>query len=106
MLGDTAIGWQSSTQKYVTTVTCEAEYVAPCDTSKEEALFTRAISVFLQQELSGVRVGIFGDNKGSKAILYNPGSAWKSNHIDVRLYFIRGLIRTGGVRILRVETEE
>ena len=40
MLGDTAIGWKSSTQKYVTTATCEAEYVALCDASKE-ALFTR-----------------------------------------------------------------
>ena len=27
MLGDTAIGWKSSTQKSVTTATCEAEYV-------------------------------------------------------------------------------
>ena len=27
MLGDTAIGWKSSTQKCVTMATCEAEYV-------------------------------------------------------------------------------
>ena len=31
MLGDTAIGWKSSTQKCVTTATCEVEYVALCD---------------------------------------------------------------------------
>ena len=48
MLGDTAIGWKSSTQKCVTTATCEAEYVALCDASKE-ALFTRrAVLAFLQ----------------------------------------------------------
>ena len=35
MLGDTAIGWKSGTQKCVTTATCEAEHVALCDTSKE-----------------------------------------------------------------------
>ena len=35
VLGDTAIGWKSSTQKYVTTATYEAEYVALCDASKE-----------------------------------------------------------------------
>ena len=35
LLDNTAIGWKSSTQKCVTTVTCEAEYVALCDTSKE-----------------------------------------------------------------------
>ena len=74
MLGDTVIGWKSSTQKYVTTATCEAEYVALRDASKE-ALFTRAVLVFLQPELSGMRVDIFGDNEGAKAIADNPSSA-------------------------------
>ena len=106
MLGDTAIGWKSSTQKCVTTATCEAEYVALCDASKE-ALFTRrTVLVFLQPELSGMRVYIFGDNEGAKAIADNPSSASRSKHIDVKLHFIRGLIRTGEVRILHVGTEE
>ena len=105
MLGDTAIGWKSSTQKYVTTATCEAEYVALCDAFKE-ALFTRAVLVFLQPELSGMRVDIFGDNEGAKAIADNPSSTSRSKHIDVKLHFIRGLIRTGEVRTLHVGTEE
>ena len=46
MLGDTAIGWKSSTQKCVTTATCEVECVARCDASKE-ALFSRVVLVFL-----------------------------------------------------------
>ena len=50
----------SSTQKCVTTATCEAEYVALRDASKE-AFFTRAVLGFLQPELSGMRVDIFGD---------------------------------------------
>ena len=104
MLGDTAIGWKSSTQKCVNTATCEAEYVALCDASKE-ALFTRAVLVFLQPELSGMRVDIFVDNEGAKAIADNPSSASRSKHIDVKLHFIRGLIRTGEVRILHVGTE-
>ena len=105
MLGDTAIGWKSSTQKCVTTATCEAEYVALCDASKE-ALLTRAVLVSLQRELSGVRVDMFGDNEGAKAIADNPNSASRSKHIDVKLPFIRGLIRTEEVRILQVGTEE
>ena len=105
MLGDTAIGWKSSTQKCVTTATCEAEYLALCDASKE-ALFTRAVLVFLQPELSGMRVDIFGDNEGAKAIADNPSSASRSKYIDVKFHFIRGLIRTGEVRILHVGTAE
>ena len=92
MLGDTAIGWKSSTQKLVTTATCEAEYVALCDASKE-ALFMRGVLVFLQPELTGMRVDVFGDNEGAKAIADNPSSASRSKHIDVRLHVIWGLIR-------------
>ena len=46
MLGDTAVGRKRSTQKCVTTATCEAEYAALCVASKE-ALFMRAVLVFL-----------------------------------------------------------
>ena len=94
MLGDTAVGWKSSTKKYVTTATCEAEYVALCDAFKE-VLFMRAMPVFLQPELTGMRVDIFGDNKGAKAIADNPSSASRSKHIDTKPHIIRGLIRAG-----------
>ena len=55
MLGDATIGWKSSTQKCETTATCEAEYITLCDASKE-ALFMRAVLVFLQHDLIGMRV--------------------------------------------------
>ena len=105
MLGDTAIDWKNSTQKCVTTATCEAEYVALCNVSKK-GLFTRAVLGFFQPELSGMRVDIFGDNEGAKAIADNPSSASRSKHIDVKLNFIQGMIRTGEVRTLHVGTEE
>ena len=101
MLGGIAISWKSSTQKCVTTATCETEYVALCDASKE-ALFMRAVLVFLQPELTGMRVDVFGDNEGSKAIANNPSSASRSKHTDVKLHFIRGLVRAGEVRGVHV----
>ena len=85
--------------------TCEAEYVALCDASKD-ALFTGVVLVFLRPELSGMRVDIFGDNEGSKAIADNPDSASRSKRIDVKLKFIWGLIHTGEDIILNVGTEE
>ena len=60
LLGDTETGWKSSTQKCVTTAACEAEYVALCDASNK-ALFTTAVLVVLQPELSGMREDIFCD---------------------------------------------
>ena len=53
-----------------------------------------------------MRVHIFGDSEGAKTIADNPSSASRSKHIDMKLHFIRGLIRTGEVRILHVGTEE
>ncbi|CAN0093926.1 unnamed protein product [Ascophyllum nodosum] len=53
-----------------------------------------------------MRVDIFGDNEGAKAIADNPSSAWRSKPIDGKLHFIRGLIRSGEVRILHVGTEK
>ena len=88
MLDDTALAWKSSTQKYATTATCEADCGVLCDAYKE-ALFTRAVFVFLQPELSGVREDIFVDYEGSKAIADNPSSASRSKHIDVKLHFFR-----------------
>ena len=103
MSRDTTIGWKNSTQKYVTTATCGAKYVALCDASKE-ALFMRAVLVFLRPELTGMRVDIFGDN--AKAIADNSSSASTSKHIEVKLNFIRGLIRVGGVRVVHVGSGE
>ena len=87
----------------MTTATCEAEYVALCDASKE-ALFTTAVLIFLQSELTGMRVNVFGDNEGAKAIANNPNSASRGKHIDVKLYFIRGLVRAGEVRVSYIGT--
>ena len=105
ILEDTAIGWKSSTQKCVTTATCKAEYVALCYASKK-VLFMKAVLVFQQPEQTGIRVDVFGDNGGAKAIADNPSSASGSTHIDVKLHFVRGLIRAGEVRVLHVGTPE
>ena len=89
----------------MTTATCKAKYVALCDASKE-ALFRRAVLVSLQPELIGMRVYVFGDSKGAKAIANNPSSASRSKHINVKLHFIRGLVRAGEVRALHVGAAE
>ena len=67
----------------------------------------RAVLVFLQSELTQARVDIFGDNEAAKAIADSPsGAAWSNKHIDVKLHFVRGLIRAGKVCVLHVGTVE
>ena len=103
ILGDTVIGWKSSTRRCVTTAKYKAESVTLCDASKE-ALFMRVVLVFVQPELTGMRVEVFGENEGAKAIANNSSSASKSKHINVKLHFIGGLVRAGEVRVLHVGT--
>ena len=82
-------------------------YVALCDASKEALFIRRAVWVFLQRNLSGMRGDVFGDNEDSKAITDNPSSASRGKHIDVKIHFIPRLIRMmGEVRILHLGTEE
>lgn len=67
MMGDTAIGWKSSTQILcVMTAASEAEYVALCVASKE-GLFMKAVLLFLQP-----------DNHDAKAISDNPSNVSKT----------------------------
>ena len=89
----------------MTTANCEANYVALCYASNE-TFFTRAVLVFLQLELSGMWVDIFGATERAKAITDNPSCASRSKHIDGKLHFIRGIIRTGELTILHVGIEE
>ena len=65
----------------------------------------RADLVFLQPQLAGMCIDIFGDNEGAMAIANNPSSASRSKHIDVKFHFIQGLVRSGEIRILHVGTE-
>ena len=71
LLEDTTFSWTSSTQKYATNAMCKAEHVAMFGGSKE-GLFMRAVLVFLQPELNGMRGDVFGHNEEAKSIADNP----------------------------------
>ena len=61
---------------------------------------------FLRPELGSIRVYIFGDNEGSKAIIVdNPSIAPRSKHIGVNS-ILSELVRTGECRIFHEGTEE
>ena len=92
-------------EKRVTTVACEAAYVVLCDISLG-ALSTRVGLVFLRPELSSMRVDMFGDNEGPKAIADNLDSTLRSKHNNAKLSFLRGLIRMGEVSISHVGIRE
>ena len=90
--GGAAVNWASSTQRFVTLSTAEAEYVALGEGVKE-ALFTAAVLSFIYPELSGSCVRVFEVNQGGIALAENPLNSARNKHIDVRFHFVRELIR-------------
>ena len=68
----------------------------------------RAVLIFLQPQLIGMRVDIFGDNEGARGIANNPpsGAPRSSKHIDVKLHVSLGFIRAAAVCVLHVGTAE
>lgn len=70
------------------------EYVALCDASKD--------ALFVQTDLTKIRVYIVRDNGYAKVIAENPSNPPKTKDIDVKLHFMKGIYRAGKVRVLHV----
>ncbi|CAB1096632.1 unnamed protein product [Ectocarpus sp. CCAP 1310/34] len=74
----------------------EAEYIAAGEGVKE-ALFVRAVLLFVAPETSGSSIQVLEDSQGAIALVQNPLSSGRTKHIDVRFHFIRGLFRSGDI---------
>jgi hypothetical protein len=91
LLGGNCISWKSKRQPSVALSTCEAEYMALCESVKE-VIWLR----MLMEELGLSQVypsKILEDNQGCIKLAENPVVHGRSKHIDVRYHFIRERVR-------------
>ena len=95
-LGDNVVSHTSKTQHAVSLPTSKADYIAVRDGVKE-ALFARAVLSSITPETSLASIKVNKNNHGTKALI-DPLSSARSEHIDVRFHFIRGLFRTSKSR--------
>ena len=84
--------------------TCEAEYMSMCAAVQE--------SKFLVQLLNDMTVGAVNltvvlnvDNQSAIALAKNPVFHQRSNHIDIRYYFVRNEVQNGSVQLQYVPSE-
>ena len=84
-----AISWKSRKQPTVALSTCEAEYMALCE-SAQEAVYLKQVLDDFAEVLPGP-VEIFGDNQGALATVKNPIKHSRMKHVDIRYHFIRDL---------------
>ena len=101
-----AISWKSRKQQTVALSTCEAEYMALCETS-QEAIYLERVFRDLMCDYDGnkVPVHIFGDNQGSLDLVKNPVKHNKSKHIDIRYHFIRDLCMSNAIELSHVASD-
>ena len=71
----------------------------------KEALFTGAVSSFIRPQLSESCVRVYEDN-GARALAENSLSSARCKHIDMRLHFVRELLRAKKIGIQFVASEE
>ena len=84
---DGGISWKSRKQPTVALSTCEAEFMALCETTKE-AIYLRQLIQDLDIHVVDP-IELYGDNQGAIAIVKNPIKHDRTKHIDIKYYFIR-----------------
>ncbi|KDP42370.1 hypothetical protein JCGZ_01946 [Jatropha curcas] len=85
-----AVTWSSKKQATTALSSSEAEYVAATSVACQ-AIWLRRILVDLHQRQEGP-TEIFCDNKATIFTTKNPAFQSRTEHIDIRFHFIRGLV--------------
>ena len=68
----------------------------------KNALAIKAVLDFVQSHLSGRAIDMYEDVGVTKTLTAISQCSGRSKHIDVRIHFLRGLVRSGQVTIHRV----
>jgi hypothetical protein len=84
--------------------TTEAEFVAAADATKEAVWFQQLLSAELG--IDARSTNIYCDNQSAIALVNNPTFHQRTQHIDVRLFYIRELQESKKVNIVYLNTEQ
>jgi hypothetical protein len=103
--GGAPISWQSKRQQTVALSTCEAEYMAAAQATKE-AIWLQGLLHDVDPEWQQVAVTIFCDNQGAIALAENPSHHSRSKHIDIQYHFIREAVQNTKIRLEYLPTEQ
>ena len=102
-LGGAAISWSSKRQKSVSLSTCEAEYVAACEATREVIWERSVLSELGYPQKSPVP--IFMDSQSAIQLIKNPVFHDKSKHIQGKMHYVRERAGEGVVTFHKVDTK-
>ena len=95
------VSWKSNLQKVVALSSTEAEYMAATEAIKE-AIWLKGFTQELG--LKSENITVFCDNQSALHLMKNPMYHERSKHIDIRLHFIRDIVSSEQVRVLKINT--
>ena len=102
-----AISWSSKLQTCVALSSCESEYMAQTQASKEAVWISRLLKELdLGYGLPSMPVSIKADNQGAIALSTDPKFHSRTKHIDVQWHFVREMVEKGCIRLEYCPTEE
>jgi hypothetical protein len=97
-----SISWSTKKEKAVSISSCESEYVALSEYSKQGQWFAQLLRDMKRNKYIGLEPNIvymLGDNMGAIALTKNPHLNEQSKHIDICYHFVRDLARNGRLQV-------
>ena len=98
------VSWRSGLQDTIALSSCEAEYTALSECSRE-VTYLRGIVGFLGQNVNQPTV-IYEDNQGTIDLVGNPVHHRRTKHVDVRWHYIRHVQESGAVKVVKIHTDD
>nr|GEW31938.1 retrotransposon protein, putative, Ty1-copia subclass [Tanacetum cinerariifolium] len=89
LLNDGAVSWKSPKQDTMADFTCESEYIAACEASKEAIWIKNFIGDLGVVPRVQNPIEILCDNKSAVALTKEPKDHRKSKHIERKYHFVR-----------------
>lgn len=103
-MGTGAISWGSRLQSMVTLSTTEAEYISATEAGQEilwlRNLFTEFGFTFTSPSK------LFMDNQSAIAVANNPEHHGRMKHLDLRHYWLRGVVKKRKIEVLYISTKD
>jgi hypothetical protein len=100
-----AIAWKSKTQPTIALSSCEAEYMALTLAIQEATHILQTIGSAEIPTQSSV-IYLLEDNQAAIALASNPTTTSRTKHIDIKLHFIREVIKRGKIIIKHCPTDK
>nr|GEW21324.1 hypothetical protein [Tanacetum cinerariifolium] len=101
-----AMTWKSSKQDKVADSTCESEYIAACEASKEVIWMKNFIGDLGVVPTVQDPIEIFYDNESAVAFTKEPKDHKKSKHIERKYHFVRSKVEEGHVIIKHIQSDD